>query len=80
MMSLARVRARCSATPISTVEQGGDAILRLVQDDDVADKSGLFFDGKREARAHAERARTLALILAGLGGAAAVVKGVLGLL
>ena len=52
-MNTTMVRAS-GATPISTVEQGGDAILRLVQDDDVADKSGLFFDGKREARAHAQ--------------------------
>ena len=32
-------------TPISTVEQGGAAILHLVSGDDVAGKSGLFFNG-----------------------------------
>src|SRR6202171_5321864 len=36
-------------TPMSTVEQGGEAILHLVSGDDVADKSGLFFNGTREA-------------------------------
>ncbi|PAY06055.1 3-oxoacyl-ACP reductase [Bradyrhizobium sp. UFLA03-84] len=72
-MNTTMVRAS-GATPISTVEQGGDAILRLVQDDDVAGKSGLFFDGKREARAHAQaydaearqRLRALSLALTGL--------------
>jgi len=57
------------------VEQGGEAILRLVQGDDVAERSGLFFDGLREARAHAQaydaearkRLRALSLKLAGLG-------------
>ena len=39
-------------TPMSTVEQGGDAILRLVAGDDVAGKSGLFFNGMREAQAN----------------------------
>ena len=32
-------------TPISTVEQGGEAILHLAVGDDVAGKSGLFFNG-----------------------------------
>ena len=39
-------------TPMSTVEQGGDAILHLVTGDDVAAKSGLFFNGMREAQAN----------------------------
>ena len=39
-------------TPMSTVEQGGDAILHLVTGDDVAGKSGLFFNGMREAQAN----------------------------
>ncbi|MEY9261895.1 NAD(P)-dependent dehydrogenase (short-subunit alcohol dehydrogenase family) [Bradyrhizobium elkanii] len=72
-MNTTMVRAS-GATPISTVEQGGDAILRLVQDDDVAGRSGLFFDGKREARAHAQaydaearkRLKALSLTLTGL--------------
>ena len=37
-------------TPMSTVEQGGDAILRLVTDDEVG--SGLFFNGLTQARAN----------------------------
>ena len=41
-------------TPMSTVEQGGDAILHLVTGDDVAGKSGLFFNGMREAQANAQ--------------------------
>jgi NAD(P)-dependent dehydrogenase (short-subunit alcohol dehydrogenase family) len=39
-------------TPISTVEQGGTAILHLAEGDDVAGKSGLFFNGMREAQAN----------------------------
>jgi NAD(P)-dependent dehydrogenase (short-subunit alcohol dehydrogenase family) len=39
-------------TPISTVEQGGEAILHLAQGDDVAGKSGLFFNGMSEAQAN----------------------------
>jgi NAD(P)-dependent dehydrogenase (short-subunit alcohol dehydrogenase family) len=61
-------------TPISTVEQGGEAILRLAVGDDVAGKSGLFFDGMREAKANAqaydtaarEKLRKLSLELTGL--------------
>ncbi|MHC4053699.1 SDR family NAD(P)-dependent oxidoreductase [Bradyrhizobium sp. 25ACV] len=61
-------------TPISTVEQGGAAILRLVEGDDVADKSGLFFNGMNEARANPQaydavarkRLRELSLKLTGL--------------
>jgi NAD(P)-dependent dehydrogenase (short-subunit alcohol dehydrogenase family) len=39
-------------TPISTVEQGGEAILHLATGDDVADKSGLFFNGMNQAQAN----------------------------
>lgn len=39
-------------TPISTVEQGGEAILHLAVGDDVVGKSGLFFNGMHEARAN----------------------------
>ncbi|MBV9530771.1 MAG: SDR family NAD(P)-dependent oxidoreductase [Bradyrhizobium sp.] len=39
-------------TPVSTVEEGGKAILHLVKGDDVADKSGLFFNGLRQAQAN----------------------------
>jgi hypothetical protein len=64
-------------TPISTVEQGGAAILHLAAGDDVADKTGLFFDGMREAQANPQaydhaarrRLRTLSLELTGLSGA-----------
>ena len=38
--------------PMSTVEQGGAAILHLVSGDDVAGKSGLFFNGMNEAKAN----------------------------
>jgi len=50
-MNTTMVRAG-GVTPTSTVEQGGDAILHLVSGDDVATKSGLFFNGMNEARAH----------------------------
>jgi NAD(P)-dependent dehydrogenase (short-subunit alcohol dehydrogenase family) len=61
-------------TPISTVEQGGDAILHLAVGDDVAASSGLFFNGMRPAQANPQaydaaartRLRTLSLELAGL--------------
>jgi hypothetical protein len=56
------------------VEQGGAAILRLAAGDDVAGKSGLFFNGAREAQANAQayddaarrRLRALSLELTGL--------------
>ena len=50
-MNTTMVRAG-GITPISTVEQGGAAILHLVTGDDVAGKSGLFFNGMNEARAN----------------------------
>jgi NAD(P)-dependent dehydrogenase (short-subunit alcohol dehydrogenase family) len=61
-------------TPISTVEQGGDAILHLAVGDDVAGKTGLFFNGMREAQANPQaydaaarqRLRALSLELTGL--------------
>jgi NAD(P)-dependent dehydrogenase (short-subunit alcohol dehydrogenase family) len=61
-------------TPISTVEQGGAAILHLAAGDDVADKTGLFFNGVREAQANPQayddaarrRLRALSLELTGL--------------
>src|SRR5664279_953222 len=39
-------------TPISTVAQGGEAILHLAVGDDVAGKSGRFFNGMHEAQAN----------------------------
>ena len=40
--------------PMTTVEQGADAILTLVSASDVADTSGTFFDGVKQSRAHAD--------------------------
>jgi NAD(P)-dependent dehydrogenase (short-subunit alcohol dehydrogenase family) len=61
-------------TPISTVDEGGAAILHLATGDDVAHMSGLFFNGMREARANPQaydeaartRLRKLSLELTGL--------------
>jgi NAD(P)-dependent dehydrogenase (short-subunit alcohol dehydrogenase family) len=72
-MNTTMVRAG-GITPISTVEQGGEAILHLAVGDDVAGKSGLFFNGMREAQANPqaydaaarERLRRLSLELTGL--------------
>jgi NAD(P)-dependent dehydrogenase (short-subunit alcohol dehydrogenase family) len=72
-MNTTMVRAG-GITPISTVEQGGEAILHLVSGDDVAGKSGLFFNGMNEAKAHPQaydaaarqRLRALSLELTGL--------------
>jgi NAD(P)-dependent dehydrogenase (short-subunit alcohol dehydrogenase family) len=72
-MNTTMVRAG-GITPISTVEQGGKAILHLVSGDDVADKSGLFFNGMNEAKANPQaydeaarkRLRALSLELTGL--------------
>ena len=72
-MNTTMVRAG-GMTPISTVEQGGEAILHLVNGDDVAAKSGLFFNGMCEQRANAQaydaaarsKLRVLSLKLTGL--------------
>jgi NAD(P)-dependent dehydrogenase (short-subunit alcohol dehydrogenase family) len=61
-------------TPISTVEQGGDAILRLAAGDDMAGKTGLFFNGMKQAEANSQaydaaarkRLRALSFELTGL--------------
>ena len=61
-------------TPISTVEQGGAAILHLAAGDDVAGKSGLFFNGMQQSQANPQaydeaarqRLRELSLELTGL--------------
>jgi NAD(P)-dependent dehydrogenase (short-subunit alcohol dehydrogenase family) len=74
-MNTTMVRAG-GITPISTVEQGGEAILHLVSGDDVADKSGLFFNGMNQAKANPQaydvaarqRLRALSLQLTGLAG------------
>jgi len=72
-MNTTMVRAGGIA-PISTVEQGGEAILHLVTGDDVAGTSGRFFNGMREAKANPQaydaaarkRLRALSLELTGL--------------
>jgi NAD(P)-dependent dehydrogenase (short-subunit alcohol dehydrogenase family) len=38
-------------SPVSTLEEGVDATLRLVEDDALDDVSGRYFNGRREARA-----------------------------
>jgi NAD(P)-dependent dehydrogenase (short-subunit alcohol dehydrogenase family) len=61
-------------TPVSTVEQGGEAILLLAAGDDVAGKSGLFFNGMAQSQANPqayddaarEQLRALSLELTGL--------------
>jgi len=61
-------------TPVSTVEQGGEAILHLAVGDDIAGKSGLFFNGMQQAQANPQaydqaarqRLRALSLELTGL--------------
>jgi len=72
-MNTTMVRAG-GITPMSTVEQGGAAILRLVTGDDVAGKSGLFFNGLQQAKANPQaydaaarqRLRALSFELTGL--------------
>ena len=72
-MNTTMVRAG-GITPISTVEEGGAAILHLATGDDVAGKSGLFFNGMNEAKASPQaydaaarkRLRALSLELTGL--------------
>lgn len=62
-------------TPMSSVEQGADAILNLATSAALERRSGLFFNGQREARADAQaydpaarqRLKTLSLELSGLG-------------
>jgi NAD(P)-dependent dehydrogenase (short-subunit alcohol dehydrogenase family) len=62
------------AQPISTVEQGGAAILQLVDSPPLAGKSGLYFNGMQESRADRQaydeearrRLRALSFDLVGL--------------
>jgi NAD(P)-dependent dehydrogenase (short-subunit alcohol dehydrogenase family) len=61
-------------TPISTVDEGADAIMNLIASRELEGKSGLFFDRLREARANAQaydsaaraRLKELSLRLTGL--------------
>ena len=72
-MNTTMVRAG-GITPMSTVEQGGAAILHLIAGDDVAGRSGLFFNGMNEMKANAQaydadarkRLREISLELVGL--------------
>jgi hypothetical protein len=41
-------------TPISSVEQGAEAILKLAVSPELEGESGLYFNGQREARADAQ--------------------------
>jgi NAD(P)-dependent dehydrogenase (short-subunit alcohol dehydrogenase family) len=60
--------------PMSTVDQGADAVMQLVASDDVEGESGLFFNGLSEARANEQaydanarrKLRELSLRLTGL--------------
>ena len=62
-------------TPTSTVEEGGDAILRLATAADLSNTTGRFFNGLLPAKPHAQaaddgaraRLRALSLELVGLG-------------
>jgi NAD(P)-dependent dehydrogenase (short-subunit alcohol dehydrogenase family) len=65
-------------TPMSTVEEGADAIMRLAVSRDLEGKTGLYFNGQREAKADAQaydaaarqKLKALSLELAGLKKAA----------
>jgi NAD(P)-dependent dehydrogenase (short-subunit alcohol dehydrogenase family) len=45
---------RAGVTPVSTVEQGAEAILNLAVSPALEGRSGLYFNGLREARAHSQ--------------------------
>ena len=45
---------RAGVTPVSTVEQGAEAILNLAVGPGLEGRSGLYFNGLREARAHSQ--------------------------
>jgi NAD(P)-dependent dehydrogenase (short-subunit alcohol dehydrogenase family) len=67
---------RAGVTPISTVEEGAEAILNLAAEPALAGRSGLYFNGLREARADRQaydadaraRLRALSLELTGSRG------------
>src|SRR6202044_2368088 len=46
--------ARADITPVSTVEQGGEATMRLITDPALDGVTGQFFDGLKTARARPE--------------------------
>jgi NAD(P)-dependent dehydrogenase (short-subunit alcohol dehydrogenase family) len=45
---------RAGVTPMSSVEEGAEAILQLVASPSLGDRSGRYFNGQREARADAQ--------------------------
>ena len=45
---------QAGVTPTSSVEQGADAILELALGPELEGKSGLYFNGQREARADSQ--------------------------
>ena len=45
---------RAGVTPVSTVKQGAEAILNLAMSPALEGRSGLYFNGLREARAHSQ--------------------------
>lgn len=74
-MNTSMVR-RAGVTPMSSVEEGAEAILNLAASPSMAGRSGRYFNGLREARADAQaydeaarqRLRAISLELTGLGG------------
>ena len=66
-------------TPMSTVEEGAEAIMQLAASGDLEGKTGLYFNGQREAKADAQaydaaarqKLKALSLELAGLKKASA---------
>ena len=69
---------RAGATPMSTVEEGADAILNLAASAELEGRSGLYFNGQREARADGQaydvearrRLKAVSMELVGLSGTA----------
>jgi NAD(P)-dependent dehydrogenase (short-subunit alcohol dehydrogenase family) len=45
---------RAGVTPVSTVEQGAEAILNLAVSPALEGRTGLYFNGRRETRAHSQ--------------------------
>jgi NAD(P)-dependent dehydrogenase (short-subunit alcohol dehydrogenase family) len=70
---------RAGVRPLSTVEEGAAAILNLAVSPALAGRTGVYFNGLREARAHPQaydakarrRLRSLSLELTGLSGGSA---------
>jgi hypothetical protein len=45
---------RAGVTPVSTVDQGAEAILNLATSPALAGRTGLYFNGLREVSAHSQ--------------------------